>query len=67
MVCGYELALKVSENYRVRQARGVTIRKTIDTLIVTRCVEAGLTLLHSDSDFGPFAKHLGLREAYSEA
>ena len=66
-LCGYDLALKASENYRVLRAKGITIRKTIDTLIATRCIEDGLTLLHSDRDFLPFAKHLGLREAYSEA
>lgn len=38
----------------------------MDALIATRCIEDGLTLLHSDRDFAPFAKHLGLREAYSE-
>ena len=36
-------------------------------MIATRCIEDGLTLLHSDRDFDPFVKHLGLREAYSEA
>ena len=66
-LCGYDLALKASENYRLLRGKGITIRKTIDTLIATRCIEDGLTLLHSDRDFAPFAKHLGLREAYSEA
>ncbi len=66
-LCGYGLALKASENYRILRAKGFTIRKTIDTLIATRCIEDGLTLLHSDRDFVPFAQHLGLREAYSEA
>ena len=40
---------------------GVTVRKTIDTLIATRCIESGYDLLHSDRDFTPFARHLGLR------
>ena len=66
-LCGYDLALKASENYRVLRGKGITIRKTIDTLIATRCIEDGLTLLHADRDFVPFARHLGLREAYSEA
>ena len=43
-LCGYDLALKASENYRLLRGRGVTIRKTIDTLIATRCIEDGLTL-----------------------
>jgi predicted nucleic acid-binding protein len=40
---------------------GVTVRKTIDTLIATRCIESGYDLLHNDRDFDPFAQHLGLR------
>ena len=66
-LCGYDLALKAAGNCRLLRERGVTVRNTIDTLIATRCIEDGLTLLHSDRDFVPFAKHLGLREAYSEA
>lgn len=64
---GYDLAVKASENYRRLRALGFTVRKTIDTLIATRCIEDGLTLLHADKDFLPFAEHLGLRVAYSEA
>lgn len=66
-LCGYDLAVKAAENYRVLRNRGITIRKTIDTLIATRCIADGLTLLHSDRDFDPFVDHLGLRVAYSEA
>lgn len=65
-LCGYELAIKASDNYRALRALGFTIRKTIDTLIATRCIEDGLTLLHADRDFAPFSQHLGLKEAYSE-
>jgi predicted nucleic acid-binding protein len=39
----------------------VSIRKTIDTVIATRCIESKYTLLHSDRDFEPFVQHLGLR------
>lgn len=63
---GYDIAVKASENYRTLRAMGITIRKTIDTLIATRCIEDGLTLLHADKDFLPFAEHLGLKVAYSE-
>jgi len=45
---------------------GITVRKTIDSIIATRCIESGLTLLHSDRDFLPFVEHLGLKVAYSE-
>lgn len=65
-LAGYDLAVKALENYRQLRALGITIRKTIDTLIATRCIEDGLTLLHADRDFLPFAEHLGLKVAYSE-
>lgn len=65
-LAGYELAVKASENYRTLRALGITVRKTIDTLIATRCIEDRLTLLHADRDFLPFAQHLGLKVAYSE-
>ena len=65
-LAGYDLAIKASENYRHLRAKGITVRKTIDTLIATRCIEDDLTLLHSDADFQPFSQHLGLRVAYSE-
>ncbi len=63
---GYDLAVRASENYRSLRAMGITIRKTIDTLVATRCIEDGLTLLHADRDFLPFSEHLGLKVAYSE-
>ena len=64
---GFEVALQAAKNLRALQALGFTVRKTIDTLIATKCIESGYFLLHADRDFAPFAKHLGLREAYSEA
>ena len=63
---GYDIAVKASENYRALRAMGITVRKTIDTLIATRCIQDGLTLLHADKDFVPFSEHLGLKVAYSE-
>lgn len=45
---------------------GITTRKILDTLMATRCIEDGLTLLHADRDFLPFAEHLGLEVACSE-
>ena len=63
---GYELAVRAALNYRTLRDRGFTIRKTIDTLIATYCIENSLTLLHADRDFAPFASHLGLKLAYSE-
>lgn len=65
-LAGYDLAVRASQNVRALRAKGVTIRKTIDTIIATRCIEDDLTLLHADSDFLPFAEHLGLKMAYPE-
>jgi len=50
-----------SKNYRALKERGISVWKTIDTLIATRCIEDGLPLLHSDRDFEPFVEHLGLK------
>lgn len=62
---GHEIAIKAARNYRTLRAKGLTVRKTIDSFIATRCIEDGLTLLHSDRDFQPFALHLGLKVAYT--
>lgn len=60
---GPEIAIQAARNFRTLRARGVTIRKTIDTLIATRCIESDYSLLFSDRDFEPFVEHLGLRSA----
>ena len=61
-LCGRDIAIQAAKNYRLLRGFGVTVRKTIDTVIATRCIESGFTLLHSDRDFDAFVKHLGLRE-----
>ncbi len=58
---GREIAIQAARNFRTLRNLGVTIRKTIDTVIATRCIESGYRLLHNDRDFDPFARHLGLR------
>ncbi|MBS1229479.1 MAG: PilT-like protein [Proteobacteria bacterium] len=63
---GRDIAIQAARNFRILRAQGVTIRKTIDTVIATRCIESGFTLLHSDRDFDPFVQHLGLRSALFE-
>jgi predicted nucleic acid-binding protein len=60
---GFAMAERAAYNYRRLRSVGVTVRKTIDTVIATRCIESGYELLHNDRDFDPFAKHLGLRVA----
>ncbi|HEY1242854.1 MAG TPA: PIN domain nuclease [Bryobacteraceae bacterium] len=58
---GASIAIQAARNFRALRKRGVTIRKTIDTIIATRCIESGYELLHDDRDFEPFVEHLGLR------
>ena len=54
------LAPKVASNYRLLRAKGITVRKTIDMIIGTFCIEGGHALLHSDRDFDPMQDYLGL-------
>ena len=58
---GAPLAIAAAENCRALCSRGHTVRKTIDCLIATFCLEAGHPLLHRDRDFDPFEKFLGLK------
>ena len=58
---GQDIAIQAARNFRALRGLGVTVRKTIDTLIATRCIEDGHHLLYSDRDFEPFVRHLGLR------
>ena len=58
---GREIAVQAARNFRALRKLGVTVRKTINTAIATRCIESGYELLHDDRDFDAFARHLGLR------
>lgn len=62
-LAGQEIAIKAARNFRALRELGITVRKTIDTVIATRCIESKLTLLYSDRDFDPFVEHLGLKSA----
>ncbi len=55
------IAIKSADNFRLLRKKGVTVRKTIDSIIATFCIEYSLPLLHSDKDFQPFHKHLRLK------
>ena len=57
---GQEIAVQAARNFRTLRRRGVTVRKTIDTIIATKCIETGFPLLHCDRDFEAFVP-LGLQ------
>jgi hypothetical protein len=63
VLIGQNMAIQAAKNFRVLRSLGITVRKIIDTVIATRCIESGLPLLYSDRDFDPFVEHLGLRSA----
>jgi predicted nucleic acid-binding protein len=56
-----KLAIKSADNFRVLRKKGVTVRKAVDSIIATFCIENDHHLLFSDKDFIPFVMHLGLR------
>jgi predicted nucleic acid-binding protein len=57
---GREIAIDSARNYRSLRARGVSVRKTIDVMIGTFCIQNGHQLLHADRDFDPMERYLGL-------
>ncbi|HET6237069.1 MAG TPA: PIN domain nuclease [Acetobacteraceae bacterium] len=58
---GTRVAVQAARNYRILRSKGITIRKTIDLIIGTFCIERDHTLLHDDRDFEPMRLHLGLQ------
>lgn len=60
---GVHNAWKTAENVRKLRSKGITVRKTIDGIIATACMEAQLPLLFSDRDFLPYVQYLGLEAA----
>ena len=62
---GTEYALRAADNFRSLRKRGVTVRKTVDIIIGTWCIETRTPLLYSDRDFDPMVRHLGLKSALS--
>ncbi len=60
---GKDQAIRAAGNYRYLRKLGITVRKTIDTIIATFCISRGFPLLFTDRDFEPFVKHLNLQAA----
>jgi predicted nucleic acid-binding protein len=58
---GRDIAIQAARNFRILRRLRVSVRKTTDTVIATRCIENGYRLLHNDKDFDPFVRHLGLK------
>ncbi len=58
---GKEIAYKSAQNFRKLRKKGLTIRKTIDVIIATFCIENNYFLLHNDKDFDSMEQYLGLK------
>ena len=58
---GYQVAVQSAQNYRRLRKAGVTVRKTIDSIIGTFCIIEGLILLHDDRDFDLMVSHFSLQ------
>jgi predicted nucleic acid-binding protein len=58
---GREIALKASQNFRGLRIRGITVRKTINVIIATFCIENDFPLIQNDRDFDPMERYLGLK------
>ncbi len=48
---GRDMAIAAAQNYRALRKKGVTVRKSVDVLIATWCIENRVPLLHADRDF----------------
>jgi len=57
---GRDIALQAAQNFRILRKNGITVRKTIDVLIATFCIENDYELIHNDHDFDPMEEYLGL-------
>ncbi len=59
-VAGIEIALKSAENFSSLRKKGITIRKTVDMILATYCIENNISLLQNDRDFELIASELDL-------
>lgn len=60
-ICNEELAIKSADNFRYLRRKGITIRKTVDLIIGTFCIENDIELLHNDRDYEPMGQYLNLK------
>ena len=59
---GVHMVQKCADNYRFLRKKGLTVRKTIDLIIATFCIENKIQLIFSDKDYEPFVEFLKLEK-----
>ncbi len=55
------MAVKAAQNFRKLRKQGIPVRKTIDVLIATFCIEHGFELLQNDREYEMMKEILGLQ------
>jgi len=60
-VGGLEIALATAANRRILRAKGAPAPDGVGSLIATFCIRWNMALLHSDPNYVPFERHLGLK------
>lgn len=58
---GLDLALAAAANGRILRIKGEPVQDGLDCLIATFCIRWNMALLHSEPNFVPFERHLGLK------
>jgi len=53
--------LAAAELFRSLRRRGITIRKPVDCMIASVCMEHDIALLHNDRDFDPLETYCGMK------
>jgi predicted nucleic acid-binding protein len=60
-LCGAAIAEEAAANYRFLRRQGLTIRGTIDVIVATWCIAAGVRIIHNDRDLAAMEVALGLQ------
>ena len=60
VMLGEARALRAAARYRRLRAKGITIRKSVDLIIGSWCIDENVPLLHADRDFDFLVEHEGL-------
>jgi predicted nucleic acid-binding protein len=58
---GANMAVLAATHYRKLRQLGFTVSKLADSFIASFCIREGVSLLHSDTDFDAYEKHLKLQ------
>ena len=54
--------IRAAQIYRLCRKKGITIRKPVDCIIASLCIENAVYILHNDRDFDHIAKHFPLQK-----